>query len=82
MGSMVNISRPGKWGNSFKIGRDGTRVEVVAKYKTWLDAPEQGQFREDARKELQGIPRDEYFCLGCKGTEPCHGTPLWEVANA
>jgi hypothetical protein len=29
----VYIGWPGKWGNPFVIGRDGTREEVVAKYR-------------------------------------------------
>jgi len=28
--------RPSKWGNPFAIGRDGTRDEVIAKYRAWL----------------------------------------------
>ena len=32
----VYVGRPSKWGNPFAIGRDGTREEVVAKYKDWL----------------------------------------------
>ena len=32
----VYIGRPGKWGNPFVIGRDGTRGEVVAKYRAYL----------------------------------------------
>jgi hypothetical protein len=27
-----------KWANPFKIGRDGTREEVIAKYEAWLRA--------------------------------------------
>ncbi|MGN6623178.1 MAG: DUF4326 domain-containing protein [Candidatus Nitrosocosmicus sp.] len=29
----IHIDRPSKWGNSFKIGRDGSRQEVIQKYK-------------------------------------------------
>lgn len=32
----VYVGRPTKWGNPFVIGRDGTRDEVVAKYKKYL----------------------------------------------
>lgn len=28
----VYIGRPSKWGNPFRIGRDGTREEVIQKY--------------------------------------------------
>jgi len=27
-----------KWANPFKIGHDGTRDEIIAKYETWLRA--------------------------------------------
>ncbi len=32
----VYVGRPSKWGNPFVIGRDGTREQVVAKYRAWI----------------------------------------------
>jgi len=32
----VYIGRPSKWGNPFVIGRDGSRADVIAKYRTWI----------------------------------------------
>lgn len=32
----VYIGRPSKWGNPFTIGKDGTRKEVIAKYRKWI----------------------------------------------
>ena len=32
----VDVGRPSKWGNRFVIGRDGTRDEVIAKYRAWI----------------------------------------------
>ncbi|TIL97281.1 MAG: DUF4326 domain-containing protein, partial [Mesorhizobium sp.] len=32
----VYIGRPSKWGNPFVIGRDGSREEVIEKYRAWL----------------------------------------------
>ena len=32
----VYVGRPSKWGNPFVIGRDGTRDEVIAKYRAWI----------------------------------------------
>lgn len=62
----VDITRgAGPWGNPFRIGRDGTREEVVAKFrehgeKTGLD--------KKARIELKGK------VLGCAcRVKPCHG---------
>ncbi len=36
----VLATRPGKFGNKFRIGKDGTRKEVVAKHREWLKTPE------------------------------------------
>ncbi len=32
----VYIGRPTKWGNPFVIGVDGSRDEVIAKYRAWI----------------------------------------------
>jgi hypothetical protein len=32
----VYVGRPSKWGNPVVIGRDGSRDEVIAKYRAWL----------------------------------------------
>jgi hypothetical protein len=32
------IGRPSKWGNPFVIGRDGSRADVIAKYRAWIVA--------------------------------------------
>lgn len=32
----VYIGRPSKWGNPFTMGKDGTREEVIEKYKEWI----------------------------------------------
>lgn len=66
----VYVGRPTKWGNPFVIGRDGTRDEVIAKYRGWLE-------REGLDvSELRG--RD--LICWCS-PEPCHADVLLEVAN-
>jgi hypothetical protein len=35
-GRYVPIHRPHFWGNQFVVGRDGTRAEVIAKYRAHL----------------------------------------------
>jgi len=42
-GPGVYVGRPSALSNPFKIGRDGTRDEVIAKYAVWLDE----RLRED-----------------------------------
>lgn len=69
----VYIGRPSKWGNPFRIGVDGTREEVIAKYRVWgvengIDAL--------ARQELRGK------VLGCWcAPQACHGDVLAEWAG-
>lgn len=73
----VYIGRPSPWGNPFEIGPDGTREEVIAKYRAWLARPEKRALRERVRKELRGK------VLGCWcAPKACHGDVLLEIANA
>ena len=67
----VYIGRPSKWGNPFEIGKDGTREEVIEKYRQYLNS------RPDllsSWKELEGK------ILGCWcSPKPCHGDVLVEM---
>lgn len=74
----VYIGRPSKWGNPWWVGRDGTREEVVEKYREWAYIPtEEGErFREEVRRELQG---HDLVCF-C-APRACHGDILLEIAN-
>jgi Domain of unknown function (DUF4326) len=63
-----------KWANPFRIGRDGTREQVIAKHKRWL--PTQPQLLA-ALDELRGQT------LGCHcAPRACHCDTLVELANA
>ena len=70
----VYIGRPGPWGNPFEIGYDGTRADVVKKYREWLlNKPE---MVAKVRSELKGK------VLGCWcAPKQCHGDVLVEVAT-
>ena len=70
----VYIGRPSKWGNPFVIGRDGSREDVIAKYRLWIK--EQPELRAAARRQLRG---KNLICY-CAPL-PCHGDVLLEVAN-
>lgn len=69
----VFIGRPSKWGNPFVIGRDGTRAEVIAKYRVWIATQPQ---LLAALRELRG-KRLGCFCA----PQACHGDVLAELAN-
>lgn len=66
----VYIGRPSKWGNPFSIGTDGTREEVVRKYREWVLT------QELPFHELKGKT------LGCWcAPRACHGDILMELAK-
>jgi hypothetical protein len=72
----VYISRPGPFGNPFKLGPDGNREQVIALYREWLHKPQQFNFVQKIKRELRGK------VLGCWcAPKACHGDVLMEVAN-
>jgi len=70
----VRIDRPSIWGNPFKIGPDGTRHQVIQKYRAWiLTQPHL----------LARLPELRGKTLGCWcAPRPCHGDVLAELADA
>ena len=69
----VYIGRPSKWGNPYEIGRDGTREEVIAKYRTHF---------QSTPALLAALPELRGKTLGCWcAPRACHGDILWELAN-
>lgn len=67
----VYIGRPSKWGNPFVIGVDGTREEVVEKYRQWiLNKPE-------LLKDLHEL-KDKTIACWC-APKACHGDVLKEL---
>lgn len=70
----IYIGRPSKYGNPFLIGIDGTRSEVVEKYRKYLLSNE--SLCEEFKRELAG--KDLYcYCAPKK----CHGDILIRIAN-
>lgn len=67
----VYIGRGSRWGNPFKIGVDGTREEVIEKYKVWiLSQP----------PLLNEVSRLRGKVLGCWcKPKACHGDVLVEL---
>ena len=67
----VYIGRPSVWGNPYKIGRDGSREEVIAKYREYIIGQiEGGLSLEPLRGKVMG-------CY-CK-PDACHGDVLMEL---
>lgn len=67
----VFIGRPSKWGNPFKIGQDGTREDVLTRYKDWL------LNNEDLILDLKELRGKTLGCY-CK-PEDCHGDVIIET---
>lgn len=70
----VYIGRGGPWGNQFKIGKDGTREEVIEKYRLYLEA--NPVLKARVKAELRG----KHVVCFCS-PKPCHGDVLVRVAN-
>lgn len=70
---VVLIGRPSKWGNPFKIGRDGSREEVIAKYREWITKGDGEHLLADL-DELRGMTM-ACFCAPAA----CHGDVLLEL---
>lgn len=67
----VYIGRPSKWGNPFVIGKDGTRAEVIKKYRIYAE-----KFSPADLEELRGK------ILGCYCAPlPCHGDVLMDMVD-
>lgn len=71
----IYIGRPGRWGNPFVIGPDGTREEVIEKCRKRLQS--MPLLRADVVKELK---RKVLGCW-CKPL-PCHGDVYVEICDA
>ena len=72
-GDNIYIGRGSKWGNPFKIGRDGTRSEVIAKYERYI---------RRSPDLLKAIPDLEGKTLGCFcKPQACHGDVLVQLLN-
>jgi hypothetical protein len=69
----VFVGRPSAWASPFFIGRDGTRQEVIEKFRRWF-IRQPSALREVAR--LRGL------VLGCDCKPlPCHGDIIAELAD-
>ena len=70
----VYVGRPSKWGNPFVLGRDGSRDEVIRKYRAWIVTQ---PALMSALHELRG---KDLVCW-CELGAPCHAEVLLAVAN-
>lgn len=69
----IYIGRPSKWGNPFVIGRDGTRKQVIQKYKNHL-------LKSPYLLVSLGELKNKKLGCYCKPAA-CHGDVLAELTN-
>jgi hypothetical protein len=69
----VYVGRPSKWGNPFVIGKDGTRDQVIAKYRDWLVS------RPKLLGALHELRGKDLVCW-CAPNR-CHADVLLDMAN-
>jgi len=67
----VFIGRPSKWGNPYAIGRDGSRTQVIQKYRVWV---------MNQPQLMASLPelRDKILGCYCKPLA-CHGDVLVDL---
>lgn len=71
----VFVGRPSKYGNPFVIGVDGSRSQVIRKYRDWFFSNH--ALMKEARQELEG---KNLVCY-C-APEDCHADILLEFVNS
>ena len=65
------IGRGSKWGNPYAIGKDGSREEVIQKYKEYI---------QQKCELMESIPELTGQTLGCYcKPKSCHGDVLVEL---
>lgn len=81
----VHCGRPGRFGNAFRVGVDGTAEECVAKFRKALEAALAKSLA--ARPPFLRIARDLHTLRGknlacwCKRGAPCHVDVYLDLAN-
>lgn len=69
----VYVGRPSIWGNPFTIGRDGTRAEVIAKYREYV-------LQNSLLLSQLGDLKNKTLGCWC-APKGCHGDVLAELAS-
>jgi hypothetical protein len=86
----VVVSRPGKWGNPFVVGRDGTQAQCVGLFIqlargfiSFCDTPDvdtQMSAHRRIRRSIASL-RGKNLACWCALDKPCHADVLLHLAN-
>ena len=74
---LVRIDRRTRWGNPWVVGRDGSRAEVIARYRH--DLWRRIRAGEIALEDLADLHRMTHYLCHC-APRPCHGDVLARAA--
>ena len=75
---VVRIDRRSRWGNPFRIPQDGTRAEVIARYRA--DLWRRIRSGEIALEDLADLHAATRYLCWCAPL-PCHGDVLARAAK-
>ena len=77
VGGLVRIDRRTRWGNPWVVGRDGSRAEVIERYRR--DLWRRIRAGEIALEDLAALHANTHYLCWCHPL-PCHGTVLARTA--
>lgn len=87
----VNVARPGKWGNPFVVGRDGTRAQCVAKFYVLakgfialhgpVSVKDQLAMHRRLKRSIGALRGKDLACWCALDGAPCHADVLLSLAN-
>lgn len=78
-----SVARPSIYGNPYRVGKDGTPEECVARYRRDIEtvlAGEDGLHKALMASLLRDI-RGKNLACWCKLDKPCHADVLLDLAN-
>ncbi|MGH6878245.1 MAG: DUF4326 domain-containing protein [Rhizomicrobium sp.] len=73
----VVVTRPGRWGNPFRVTADRPFTFAIAYFRQALDAGELRYSKADIEAKLRG----KNLACWCEPGAPCHADILLAIAN-
>ena len=80
----VNVARPTKWGNPYRVdlGNNIDHVDVKGMFRShWEGALAEGALARQSGREALDQLRGKNLACWCKPHDPCHADVLLELAN-
>lgn len=86
----ICVDRTSRWGNPFKVGKDGTAAECVKKYIGYIlpyrhhgenSGMEKFYLSEMHLRSIRDELRGKNLACFCALDQPCHADVLLEIAN-